>query len=153
MKKSLVALLMALVMMMTCVSALAVEGPEQDMSIFPLSDEKITVTMMHAYTDVMPSDWSTVWFWIYLLSVLICSNVNLLKPNSIIQALFIDDNLQVVTISGLTASKGEGIFATYNTDIIPSLRYGLFPESNLLGQTIIVLCKSMETMGLFLVEL
>ena len=35
MKKSLVALLMALVMMMTCVSALAVEGPEQDMSIFP----------------------------------------------------------------------------------------------------------------------
>ncbi len=63
MKKSLIALLLALVMMLTCVTAFAVEGPNQDMSIFPLTDEKITVTVMHAYTDVMPSDWSTVWFW------------------------------------------------------------------------------------------
>ena len=45
MKKSLVALLLAIVMMMTCVSALAVEGPNQDMSIFPLTDEKITAEM------------------------------------------------------------------------------------------------------------
>ena len=63
MKKSLVALLLALVMLTSCVSAFAVEGPAMDKSLYPLTDEKITITAMHAYTDVMPSDWSTVWFW------------------------------------------------------------------------------------------
>ena len=63
MKKTLVALLLAVVMLATCVPALAVEGPNQDMSIFPLTDEKITITMVHRYTDVMPADWTTVWFW------------------------------------------------------------------------------------------
>ena len=50
-------------MLFTCCSAFAVEGPALDPSIYPLSEEKITVTVEHAYTDVMPSDWSTVWFW------------------------------------------------------------------------------------------
>ena len=63
MKKSVIAFLLAAAMLFTCCSAFAVEGPALDPSIYPLSEEKITVTVEHAYTDVMPSDWSTVWFW------------------------------------------------------------------------------------------
>ena len=57
------ALMLAVVLALTCSVAFAVEGPATDYSLYPLTDEKITVTVTHAYTDVMPADWSTVWFW------------------------------------------------------------------------------------------
>lgn len=49
---------------LSCFAAFAeVEGPRIDNSLYPLVDEKITIKVTHCYTDVMPSDWSTVWFW------------------------------------------------------------------------------------------
>ena len=63
MKKSIIALSLAVALLLSCCAAFAVEGPALDPSIYPLTEEKITVTVEHAYTDVMPSDWSTVWFW------------------------------------------------------------------------------------------
>ena len=62
MKKTLVALLLAAMMVLSC-TAYAVEGPATDYSLYPLVDETMNVTVTHMYTDVMPSDWSTVWFW------------------------------------------------------------------------------------------
>lgn len=60
------ALLLAVILMMTSTIAFAIEGPEADQSLYPLVDEKITVTAAIAYTASMPSDQSEVWIWDYL---------------------------------------------------------------------------------------
>ena len=138
MKKTLVALLLAFVMLMTCVPAFAAEGPDQDMSIFPLTDEKITVTMMHMYTDVMPADWSTVWFWqqleeltnVHIEFIPVpqsdrATKLNLLfgSPDTMPDILF------KMNVSSTQASQygGEGILVDLSQykDIMPNFNYWL----------------------------
>ena len=137
MKKSLVALVLAIVMMMTCVSALAVEGPNQDMSIFPLTDEKITVTMMHAYTDVMPSDWSTVWFWqqleeltnVHIEFIPVPSSDRATTLNLRLASADLPDILFKMAVSSTQAAQygGEGLLIDLNQykDVMPNFNYWL----------------------------
>ena len=50
------ALLLAALLALSCFAALAeIEGPRIDNSLYPLGDEKITITMTHAYTRRLPS--------------------------------------------------------------------------------------------------
>ena len=135
MKKTLVALLLAVVMLATCVPALAVEGPNQDMSIFPLTDEKITITMVHRYTDVMPADWTTVWFWqqleeltnVHIEFTPVPSSDRATKLNLLFGAPeTMPDVLFKMNVSSTQASQygGEGILVDLNqyADIMPNFQ-------------------------------
>lgn len=137
MRKSVLAFLLAAVMLLSCCSAFAVEGPRMDESIYPLTEEKITVTVEHAYTDVMPSDWSTVWFWQQLEEL---TNVHLEftpVPSSdratTLNLLFASGDLPNIlfkmSVTGTQASQygAEGLLIDLNQykDIMPNFNYWL----------------------------
>ena len=137
MKKSLVALLLALVMLTSCVSAFAVEGPAMDKSLYPLTDEKITITAMHAYTDVMPSDWSTVWFWkqleeltnVHIEFIPVPSSDRATTLNLRLASGDLPDVLFKMAVNSTQCSQygGEGMLIDLNqyADIMPNFQYWL----------------------------
>lgn len=138
MRKSIVALLLAMAMLLTCCAAFAeIEGPETDYSLYPLSEEKVTVKVTHAYTDVMPSDWSTVWFWQQLeeLTNVHCeftpvpSSDRATTLNLLFASGDLPDILFKMGVSGAQASQygTEGMLIDLNqyADIMPNFNYWL----------------------------
>ena len=137
MKKSVIAFLLAAAMLFTCCSAFAVEGPALDPSIYPLSEEKITVTVEHAYTDVMPSDWSTVWFWqqleeltnVHLEFTPVPSSDRATTLNLLFASGDLPDILFKMAVSSSQASQygPEGMLIDLNQykDVMPNFNYWL----------------------------
>ena len=137
MKKTLLSLLLVIALLMTCATAFAVEGPHLDTSIFPLTDEKITVTMMHMYTDVMPSDWSTVWFWqqleeltnVHIEFIPVPSSDRATTLNLRLGSGDVPDIFFKMNVSSTQASQygGEGLLIDLKqyADVMPNFNYWL----------------------------
>ena len=136
MKKTLVALLLAALMVFSCV-AYAVEGPATDYSLYPLVDETMTVSVTHMYTDVMPADWSTVWFWQELekLTNVHCEFTPVPSSDRSTQLTLmfgsgdLPEILFKMGVSGTQASQygGEGMLIDLKqyADIMPNFNYWL----------------------------
>ena len=132
------ALLLAALLALSCFAAFAeIEGPRIDNSLYPLVDEKITITMTHAYTDVMPADWSTVWFWqqleeltnIHIEFTPVPSSDRATRLNLMFGANELPDILFKMSVSSTQQSQygAEGMLLdlTQYLDVMPNFKYWL----------------------------
>ena len=132
------ALLLAALLALSCFAAFAeIEGPRIDNSLYPLVDEKITITMTHAYTDVMPADWSTVWFWqqleeltnIHIEFTPVPSSDRATRLNLMFGANELPDILFKMSVSSTQQSQygAEGMLLdlTKYLDVMPNFKYWL----------------------------
>lgn len=131
------AVVLAIVLALSCTTAFAVEGPHADLSLYPLVEEPMTVTVTHMYTDVMPSDWSTVWFWqqleeltnVHLDFTPVPSSDRTTQLNLLFGSGDLPDILFKMAVSSIMQSQygGEGLLIDLSqyTDLMPNFGYWL----------------------------